>query len=148
MRWFGRAVALLFLVWLAVVLLGGLGFGPAERLPLGNVLRPTKGPPPLPRTLHPRGAAPADLVPAVPASVYHAATTSSRAARAASRAHSASAPGRTKTTVTTTRGKSGTAPGHVKTTTNGRSGTAPGQTVTKVTTTNSAGKIHVVGKKP
>src|SRR3989442_4019734 len=45
MRWVGRATALLFLVWLALVILGGLGVGPVGRLPLPPVLRPSAGPP-------------------------------------------------------------------------------------------------------
>ena len=58
MRWVGRAVALLFLVWLAIVILGGLGVGPVGRLPLGHILRPSAGPPPMRHV--PRPVAPAD----------------------------------------------------------------------------------------
>lgn len=171
MRWVGRAVALLFLIWLAVVILGGLGVGPVARLPFGHVLRPTAGPPPLRHALHPRQAAPADLVPALPAPV----ATPSAAARA-THGKSSLAPGRTTTTVTTpgrsgsapgqakkttttttvtSPGKSASAPGHKKTTTTvtttpGRSGSAPGKTTTVTTTTvpTTPGKSHVLGKKP
>ena len=142
MRWVGRAVALFFLAWLAIVILGGLGVGPAVHLPFGSVLRPTTGPPPLPHTLRPQKAAPADLVPALPA-----------AASSATRGNVHTTP--TPTRTGTTRGRSGSAPGHTKTkttttptTTRGRSAEAPGKTKTVVTTTNPAGKSHVAGKKP
>src|SRR5512147_537269 len=69
MRWVGRVTALLFLGWLAVVILGGLGVGPAGRLPLGHVLRLSAGPPPLRQVPKPAAPAPADLVPALPAPV-------------------------------------------------------------------------------
>ncbi|HEY6053688.1 MAG TPA: hypothetical protein VIU86_07125, partial [Gaiellaceae bacterium] len=100
MRWVGRAVALFFLVWFAIVILGGLGVGPAVHLPFGRVLRPSTGPPPLPHTLHPRKAAPADLMPALPAAA--ATTTQGRSQLA-------------PTTTGKTRGRSGSAPGHTKT---------------------------------
>src|SRR5512147_1359853 len=115
MRWVGRAVALFFLVWFAIVILGGLGVGPAVHLPFGRVLRPSTGPPPLPHTLHPRKAAPADLVPALPA-----------AAATATQGRSQRTPGPAATGKT--RGRSGSAPGHTKaqtTTSPGRSGAAP-----------------------
>ena len=149
MRWVGRSVALLFLVWLTIVIVGGLGVGPVARLPLGNILRPSTGPPPLPRTLHPRRAAPADLIPALPAAAVSRAAPGTRHGKpahtttATSPGRSSVAPGHTKTTTTTTtRGKSGAAPGHTKTT------TTTTTTTTAATTTNRAGKSHVIGKKP
>lgn len=113
MRWVGRLVALLFLVWLAIVILGGLGVGPVGRLPLGHVLRPSAGPPPLRHVPAPSAPVAADLVPALPAPVPAPAVTNG----------------------TTTPGKSGVAPGHAKTATTtstapGRSGIAPGHTAT------------------
>lgn len=173
MRWVGRTVALLFLIWLAVVILGGLGVGPVARLPFGHVLRPTAGPPPLRHALHPRQAAPADLVPALPAPVAAPVATPSAAARAthgksslapgrstttvATPGRSGSAPGQAKKTTTTVAspGKSASAPGHTKTTTTvtttpGRSGSAQRKTTTVTTTTvpTTPGKSHVLGKKP
>lgn len=162
MRWVGRAVALFFLVWFAIVILGGLGVGPAVHLPFGHVLRPSAGPPPLPRTLRPRAAAPADLVPARPAaaaSATHGRSRRTPAPTTTGKTHgrSGSAPGHTKTQTTTSPGRSGSAPGHTKTkttttttptTTRGRSATAPGKTKTVVTTTNPVGKSHAAGRKP
>lgn len=158
MRWAGRAVALFFLMWLAIVILGGLGVGPATHLPFGKVLRPSTGPPPLPHTLRPRKAAPADLVPALPAaasSATHGRSHTTPAPTTTGKTHgrSGSAPGHTKTPATTSPGRSGSAPGHTKTTTTatttrGRSATAPGKTKTGATTTNRAGQSHVTGKKP
>lgn len=137
LRWVGRATALLFLAWLAIVILGGLGVGPASRLPLGHVLRPTAGPPPLRSVPQPVAPAPSDLVPALPQPA---------AERAAVAGPSTS----------TTPGKSGTAPGHTKTSP-GKSGTAPGRlkrttttTLTSTTTTITTvpGKGLGRGKKP
>lgn len=131
MRWVGRAVALFFLVWFAVVILGGLGVGPVTHLPFGNVLRPTTGPPPLPRVLHPHNAAPADLVPALPAASRatrgNAPSARARTTTVATHGRSASAPGHTKTLTTTSPGRSGSALGHTKT-----------KTKTKTTTTTAA----------
>jgi hypothetical protein len=160
MRWVGRAVSLFFLVWFAIVILGGLGVGPAVHLPFGSVLRPTMGPPPLPHTLRPKKAPPADLVLALPAAVSSAArgsapTTPTPTTTAKTRGRSGSAPRHTKTPTTTSAGRSGAAPGHTKTkttptptTTRGRSAAAPGKTKPVATTTNPAGKSHGGGKKP
>jgi hypothetical protein len=151
MRWVGRAVALLFLLWLALVILGGLGVNPVGRLPLGNVLRPSNGPPPLRHVPKPAAPAPADLVPALPAPVIAPRTATTRGATPGK---SAIAPGHTKTTTTTKApGKSAVAPGHTKTTTvRGKSATAPGQakrtTTTTATTTTVPGKGLGRGKKP
>lgn len=157
MRWVGRIVAILFLVWIVIIVLGGLGVGPAGRLPLGHVLQPSSGPPAIRRVPRPVQPAPADLAPALPAAALPpvgAATratthrTKPAAAAAATRGRSASAPGHTKTTKTTTtvavHGRSATAPR--------RSATAPGRvkhSTTTVTTTVSTvpGNGHARGKK-
>gem|GEM_PF-6181835 len=125
MRWLGRATALLFLVWLAVVILGGLGVGPTGRLPLGHLLRPSAGPPPLRHVPQPAAPAAADLVPALPAPTPASAAAAGSPSTAA-RGKSATAPGRT---TTTSPGRSGSAPGHTATSP-GRSGSAPGHTAT------------------
>jgi hypothetical protein len=152
MRWVGRVVALLFLVWLALVILGGLGVGPVGRLPLGNVLRPSAGPPPIRQVLRPVAPAPADLVPALPAPATAASAPSTTTPRSVTHGKSAAAPGQAKTT-TTSHGKSGVAPGHTSTTTvPGKSATAPGRakrtTTTATTTTTVPGKKLGHGTKP
>jgi hypothetical protein len=151
MRWVGRAVALLFLVWLALVILGGLGVNPVGRLPLANALRPSSGPPPLRHVPKPAPPAPADLVPALPAPAIAPRTTTTGTTRPATPGKSALAPGHAKTT--TSPGKSAVAPGRTKTTTvRGKSATAPGQarrtTTTTATTTTVPGKALGHGKKP
>lgn len=120
LRWAGRIVALFFGAWLAVVILGGIGVGPAAHVPFGHVLRPTAGPPPLahpPRVTQPK---PADLVPALPAPTVAVATPSVAPVVTTSRVthgRSAAAPGHSTTNTTTTlRGKSALAPGHTKAT--------------------------------
>ena len=156
MRWVGRLTALLFLVWLALVILGGLGVGPVGRLPLGNVLRPSAGPPPLRHVPKPVAPTPADLVPALPAPVPVPSTAkapSTATTAAATHGKSAVAPGQTKTTPTgTSPGRSGLAPGHTSTsTTRGKSAVAPGRvkhTTTTTTTTPVPGKKLGHGKKP
>ncbi len=152
MRWVGRVTALFFLGWLALVILGGLGVGPVGRLPLGNILRPSAGPPPLRHVPRPAAPAPADLVPALPAPVPSGAAAT-RTSRSATHGKSAVSPGHTKTTLTTTSpGRSGVAPGHTSTsTTRGKSVAAPGhvkhtQTTTAATTTTVPGKK--IGQKP
>ncbi len=166
-RWLGRVVALLFLVWLVIVILGGVGVGPASHLPFGNVLRPTAGPPVIRHPLPVKPVAAADLVPALPAPVPAATATPG-----ISRGQSATPPGQAKKTTTTIApGRSGVAPGHTKktattaaTTTHGKAATAPGHTTTTqhgravghakttttatTTTTPARGKSHLPGKKP
>lgn len=156
MRWVGRATALLFLVWLALVILGGLGVGPVGRLPLGNVLRPSAGPPPLRHIPKAVAPTPADLVPALPAPVPPSATATTPSG---THGKSSVAPGHTKTvTVKTTTallpGRSGVAPGHTKTTvttttttTRGKSAAAPGHVRHTTTTTTTATTTTVPGKK-
>jgi len=157
MRWAGRAVSLLFLVWLALVILGGVGVGPAAHLPFGSVLRPTKGPPPLPHTLHLREAEPADLAPALPADTTARGvpptvatgatakeprpTVSTPGAARAPTTPARPAHGQTRTTGTTP-GRSGAAPGRTKTTATspGRSSVAPRHTTTAATGAASPGR--------
>jgi hypothetical protein len=126
LRWVGRATALLFLVWLAVVILGGLGVGPAGRLPFGQVLRPSAGPPPVREIPQPVAPAAADLEPALPAPAAERAAVTSPGRTSPGK--SAAAPGHNKTT--TSPGRSGSAPGHTRTVPPGNSGAAPGQTKT------------------
>jgi hypothetical protein len=148
MRWVGRLVALLFLVWLAIVILGGLGVGPVGRLPLGHVLRPSAGPPPLRHVPAPSAPAAADLVPALPAPVL--ATTEANGTKPATTTPGKSgvAPGHATTTTSTAPGRSGLAPGHTSTSP-GKSVTAPGR-VRHPTTTTAAMTTTVPGhrKKP
>jgi hypothetical protein len=144
LRWVGRVIAVLFLLWLLVVILGGLGVGPASHLPLGHLLRPSTGPPAVHKEPRPRQPRPADLVPAIPAAAI-AANPRLRSAPG----KSALAPGHLPTR--TTRGRSSSAPGHTSTVTHGRSGSAPGQTKTTATTTTVTtvpGKALGRGKKP
>jgi len=145
LRWVGRATALLFLFWIAVVILGGLGVGPARRLPLGDLLRPSSGPPPLRHVPRPVAPAPADLVPALPAPALERG-----AAGSAAHGRSAAAPGHTKTTAP---GRSGSAPGHTATSpARGHSGSAPGKakrtTTTAPTTTTVPGRGRRHRKTP
>ena len=159
MRWAGRAVSLFFVVWLALVILGGVGVGPAAHLPFGSALRPTKGPPPLPHTLHPQDAAAADLAPALPAAAEATARGTPRisatgttlkapggavstpgAAKETTTAGSRPAHNQTRTTGTTP-GLSAAAPGRTKTSTSaGRSSVAPGHTKTATTGAASRGR--------
>jgi hypothetical protein len=120
LRRLGRAVALLLVLWLCAVFLGGLGVGPATHVPFGQLLRPTLAPPKLQQAPRVSPPAPADLVPAVPASAAPALLTTTQL---------------TATTTTTTKGKSASAPGHAATTTShGKSAAAPGHTKTTTTT--------------
>jgi hypothetical protein len=119
MRWIGRSLAVLFLLWLVAILLGGLGVGPAGRLPLGSVLGNSAGPPPL-HLPPPQKPTAADLRPALPAAAVplftrNAPTTKATAKTHPKQAHSASAPGQTTTTTTTVRGRSSSAPGRTRT---------------------------------
>jgi hypothetical protein len=147
MRWVGRSVALLFLVWLAIVILGGLGVGPAGRLPLGHVLRPSAGPPPLRHVPAPSAPAAADLVPALPAPVPAPTVTNGTAPSTTTPGKSGVAPGHAKRT-TTAPGRSSVSPGHTATSP-GKSVTAPGHV--RHSTTTTAGTTTTVpgqGKKP
>jgi len=146
-----RFVSLLFLAWLLAIVLGGLGLIPVAGIPFTHVLQPSQGPPKLAKLPQPRQPSASDLRPAVSAKAFAATVgTSGRPAPGSStgsHGKSATAPGQTKTTSTTTvtHGKSGTAPGQTKTTstttvTHGKSATAHGQTKTTSTTTVSHGK--------
>ena len=149
LRFVGRAVALLALCWLALIVLGGLGVGPAKHLPFGSELRLSVAPPPLLALPTPRQPPPSDLVPALPAPSSQAtagpataapvptpARTSGRPA-AATPGRSAAAPGRATPAATTARGKA-TAPGQATTKRTVPAGTAaaPGR-VEHATTTGS-----------
>jgi hypothetical protein len=169
LRWVGRATALLILVWLAIVILGGLGVGPARRLPLGHMLSPTAGPPRVHHAPKPVAPAQSDLVPALPAPAPPRAAVNG-SPRSAAPGKSETAPGRSTTTTspgrsgsapghTVTspgRGRSGSAPGHTRTTPPGKSGSAPGKKKKHTTTTAPATTTTTVpgsgglghGKKP
>lgn len=139
LRWVGRGVALLFLLWFVVILIGALGVGPAGRVLFGDAARLAGDPPPVHRAPPPRQPSRSDLVPALPPIAGAAATSRPAAHGSAASApghtartstapgHSAAAPGHTSTTPTT-RGKSASAPGHTAktSTTPGRSAAAPG----------------------
>jgi hypothetical protein len=135
MRWLGRIVAVLFLVWFAAIVLGALGVGPAGRVPFGNALRPSAGPPPLRRLPSPRRPARSDLVPALPATVLAPAVLSPLKDRA-THGQSASAPGHATVTGTAP-GHSASAPGHATVT-----GTAPGHSA------SAPGHATVTGSAP
>jgi hypothetical protein len=147
MRWIGRAVALLFLLWLAAILFGALGVGPAGRVPFGRALRPSAGPPPLRRLPPPRQPAPADLVPALPAAAVRPPIARGSPTAPKTRAE---------------RGRSAVAPGHVPTAARGRSSAAPGHlrahgvaargrlrhaATTVTTTTTTPGRGRALEKK-
>lgn len=155
MRWLGRAVAVIFLLWFAVILLGALGVAPVGRVPFGNTLRPSAGPPPLRRVPAPRQPTRSDLVPALPATVFASRVRSHATHRAINRVvvtgivrgHSSSAPGHA-TVTTPTHGHSASAPGHTTTTTHGHSGSAPGRATTTTTTTTTPTHGHAPAKRP
>jgi hypothetical protein len=151
-RWLrraGRVVFLLFLGWLLAIVLGGLGLMPVAGIPLTHALRPSQGPPVLPKVLEPRQPTRSDLRPAVPAAVFKASAPSATRRVGASPGKSATAPGKTKPPAgTKSRGQSTAAPGHTKTTpapgtTRGKSTTAPGKTKTTSTTRTNKGKSTV-----
>jgi len=153
-RWFRRAsrfVSLLFLAWLLVIVLGGLGLIPVAGIPFAHVLQPSQGPPKLAKLPQPRQPSASDLRPAVSAKAFAATvgTSGPQAPGSATGSHgkSGTAPGQTKTNTssTVTHGKSATAPGQTKTNTSstashGKSATAPGQTKTAPTATVPAKK--------
>ncbi|MGD0273574.1 MAG: hypothetical protein ABSB96_07590 [Gaiellaceae bacterium] len=150
-RWLrraGRCVFLLFLAWLLAIVLGGLGLMPVEGIPFAHVLRPSQGPPVLTKLPQPRQPSASDLRPALSAKVFAATVARSGqqtpGSAAGSHGKSATAPGQTKTSPSSTvsHGKSATAPGQTKTTTvsHGKSATAPGQTKTSPSSTVSHGK--------
>jgi hypothetical protein len=147
MRRAGRLVFLLFLGWLLVIVLGGLGFTPVAGIPLARALRPSSGPPPLDKETHLRQPSDSDLRPALAAptgkSVGKTSPARSRGRTAPAPNRGGASPGQTKTTPgqtkTTpgggTQGKTPTAPGQTTATpggggSQGKSPTAPGQTKT------------------
>ncbi|MFL5844729.1 MAG: hypothetical protein ACJ762_08560 [Solirubrobacteraceae bacterium] len=147
LRWTGRLVGLVFLLWLFGLVLAGLGLLPLSDLPLAGALRGAAEPPSLTSLPDPKPTSKADLRPAVPAvqvaptsaTATGSPTTPAPAADPAPRARRPATrparPGRGNATVTTTPapapGASGSAPGQTKTkTTPAQSQTAPGQTKT------------------
>ena len=140
-RWYrraGRFVSLLFLAWLLVIVLGGLGLIPVAGIPFAHVLQPSQGPPVLAKPPQPRPPSASDLRPAVSAKAFAAsvgkAGTQASVGATGSHGKSGTAPGQTKTNPSSTvsHGKSGTAPGQTKTS---PSSTAPGQTKTSPSST-------------
>lgn len=117
LRFVGRSVALLALCWLALIVLGGLGVGPAEHLPFGSKLRLSVAPPPLRELPTPHQPTPSDLEPAAPA-----AQTPPRAGQTTSA---------TPTPTPTTPGRSAAAPGRTNTTATRGKAAAPGQATTR-----------------
>ncbi len=108
-RWWrraGRCVSLLFLAWLLAIVLGGLGLIPVAGIPFTHVLRPTQGPPVLAKLPQPRQPSASDLRPAVSAKAFAATVGRSGqqvpGSTAVSHGKSATAPGHTKTTSTST----------------------------------------------
>lgn len=79
MRLVGRAVAVVVFLWLVVVVLGGIGVGPANRIPFGHLLRPTAGPPRLDRSVRVAQPTAAQLRPALSAPAYAARSAAARA---------------------------------------------------------------------
>jgi hypothetical protein len=137
-RWLrrgGRGVFVLFLAWLLAIVLGGLGLIPIPAIPFTHVLRPA-APPALVHPPVPRQPSASDLRPAVPAKVFAAKVGKARRPVAGVHGHSATAPGHAGVP----RGRSTTAPGRTKTSSSstvshGRSSSAPGQN--RTTTTRS-----------
>jgi hypothetical protein len=125
LRFVGRSVALLALCWLALIVLGGLGVGPAKHLPFGSELRLSVAPPPLRELPAPHQPTPSDLAPALPApqaSPSAGQATSAPVPTPATPGRSGAAPRRTSPTTATARGKA----------------TAPGQATTRTVPTGAA----------
>jgi hypothetical protein len=132
LRLVGRAVALLALCWLALIVLGGLGVGPARHLPFGSELRLSVAPPPLLTLPTPRQPPPSDLVPASPAPSSHSTGGPTTAAGVPTPARASGRPAATTPVTATTPGRSAAAPGRTTpaTTTARGKATAPGQAAT------------------
>jgi hypothetical protein len=152
LRLLARGVSLLFLAWLLVIVLGGFGLNPVDRLPLSGALRASKGPPPLRTLPAPTPPSPADLRPALPAPSASAAVAAGRASAkpGASATAKAKAKAKHRSPLPADRGKSTLSPGHVRkaivppgqsrttTTSPGRLRSNPGQT--RHTTTTAPGR--------
>src|SRR5918999_927352 len=82
MRRLGRTLTVLLLVWLVVLVGGGLGLTPVANLPLGGVLRPSEGPEPLAVLPKPRKPSADDLRPARPLAATTTPPTEAREASA------------------------------------------------------------------
>jgi hypothetical protein len=65
LRFVGRLVALLALAWLSLIVLGGLGVGPAKHVPFGSAFHIAAAPPRLRELPKPRPASAPDLAPAL-----------------------------------------------------------------------------------
>src|SRR6266852_1014516 len=120
-RWLrraGRVVFVVFLAWLLVIVLGGLGLTPVPGIPFTHALRPSSGPPPIVKLRRPRQPTASDLRPALSAATFAALVRAGRRTSVGSPGRSASAPGQGGLP----RGQSSQAPGQTK--------TAPGQTMT------------------
>jgi hypothetical protein len=138
MRRAGRVVFLLFLCWLLVIVLGGLGLIPVKGIPLVRAMRVSQGPPELAKLPTPVLPSASDLRPALPAgSTASAVTAPQPVAPKAAPVHgkSTAAPGRTKTKPARrggSAGKSAAAPGRAKAPPapagRGKSAEAPGRT--------------------
>jgi hypothetical protein len=132
LRFVGRAVALLALCWLALIVLGGLGVGPAKHLPFGSELRLSVAPPPLRALPTPRQPPASDLVPALPAPPSRAAAPPTTAAGVPSPARASGRAATATPGTATTPGRSAAAPGRTPATTSSRGkATAPGQATTE-----------------
>ena len=122
LRWVGRGIALLFLLWLLVIGLGALGAGPTGA-GLGNASEESAPPPASHGLPTPRQQSRADLAPAPQAA--------SLASAGVVAPNAAPAPGHQSvgsTSGSTAPGNAGSAPGHqpVTTTSQGHSGSATG----------------------
>ena len=62
----GRAIAIVFVLWLAGLALAGLGIIPASDVPLGRALAGPQAPPTLSRPPAPQPASVSDSIPALP----------------------------------------------------------------------------------
>jgi len=142
MRWVGRAIALVFLLWFVALALGALGVAPNGGWLPGRALGPQSEAQPLVQ-------APAPPRPASPdfASVLPEARTSGHSVSAPRQETATTTASVVTTPVATTHGRSATAPGRTKTTTHGRSSSAPGHTKTHshTRTTASPGNGHAYG---
>ena len=106
MRWVGRAIALLFLLWFVALVLGGFGVAPSGGWRLGRALGPHSHSAPRARVPAPRPSAVADFASALPQAaasvpVVQRSSVAAPQAKPRARGRSAVAPGHTKTTLAT-----------------------------------------------
>lgn len=140
LRFVGRALALLAVCWLALIVLGGLGVGPAEHLPFGSELRLSVAPPPLRELPTPRQPSSSDLAPAQPAPSSQAIAGQTTSVPVPTPARASGRPATATSGTTRTPGRSAAAPGHTNSTSTTARGkaTAPGQATTARTVTGGA----------